>query len=1221
MPMQSVEAKNATARDPKAPSLLAAPRVVLWFSLVAVMFLVVGFSYYSSEIRRIRQVKFSELSAIGQMKVEQIQRWRRERSDDSRRIANSPAVIKLTAEWLQDPGRIINKEELLSRLKLEEDLGVYFQALLVSTDQKIILSATSQPAEMEADSWAAVKKALTETAPVLSPLHFTPSGKIHIDIATAMRDHAGQLLAVLVLTTNADEFLFPMIQYWPTSSKSGETLLVRRDGDQVLFLNELRHRKDTALTLRFPLSKRTLPAAQAVLGRIGSFAGRDYRNVSVIADLRPIPGTEWYLVTKENESELRGEVRFRAVTVSIAVFLLILCCAGGMGFWYKSLQINERKKAEALLKDSETRYRRLFETAQDGILLLDARTGMITDVNPFLVKALGYAREEYIGKTLWEVRFLKDVISNQDNFLKLQREKYVRVEDVLLETADGRMIDVEFVGHVYQVDHHEVIQCNIRDITDRKRAQDALRQSEGKYRGLFESSRDAMMTLDPPSWKFTSGNASMLHMFRARDVSALAALHPWGLSPERQSDGSLSTEKAKEMIAKAMREGSHFFEWDHQRMDGEVFPAEVLLNRVERAGGAFLQTTVRDITDRRRAQDALRLKNLVFDSSVAGNSIADLHGVITECNDQFLRLWGYPAKEEVLGQTIAHFICSSDEAAGILTALNGRGQWEGEFNALRKDGSSFVARSQATIVRDEKGKALGYQSAVVDITQQKQMQRDLAQAKEMQFRALMESLPSKVFLKDKNSVYLSCNVNFARDLKIAPAEIAGKTDYDFFPTHVANKARDDDKSIMAAGKTESHEEEYHLIGDYLEGSQKAYVNIVKVPVRDADGNVTGLLGFFWDITERKRADEALRESKALIEAVVENAPFMIFLKEAKDLRFVLFNRAGEELLGYDRKALLGKNNLDLFPPEQAAHFMAKDREVLDGELGMLDIPEEPILTAKKGQRLLHTRKICVRGTDGVTKYLLGISEDITEQKNLEAEKTRVEVLASTSETKSKFTSMVSHELRSPLAVIKEALDIILEGIVGSVNPEQTEILGMAKTNIDRLGRLINNVLDFQKIEAGRMVFNLQENDPHEVLTEVYQSMSVLSKRKGLDLRLEVGEGLPRMRFDRDRIIQVLTNLMSNAIHNTESGGVILGANKEDDKLHVRVQDGGAGIAADDLPKLFQPFEQVDGNKSKKKGGTGLGLAISKEIVLAHHGQIWAESQQGKGSTFHFTLPL
>lgn len=138
-----------------------------------------------------------------------------------------------------------------------------------------------------------------------------------------------------------------------------------------------------------------------------------------------------------------------------------------------------------------------------------------------------------------------------------------------------------------------------------------------------------------------------------------------------------------------------------------------------------------------------------------------------------------------------------------------------------------------------------------------------------------------------------------------------------------------------------------------------------------------------DNTDLTRTRGELTESKTILDMVVENVPLTIFLKEAKELRFVVFNRAGEELLGYDRKDLMGKNNLDLFPPEQAAKFMAQDREVLDGEADFLDIPEESILTAKKGTRLLHTRKVCVKDNDGVTKYLLGISEDITEQKKAE----------------------------------------------------------------------------------------------------------------------------------------------------------------------------------------------------------------------------------------------
>ena len=177
--------------------------------------------------------------------------------------------------------------------------------------------------------------------------------------------------------------------------------------------------------------------------------------------------------------------------------------------------------------------------------------------------------------------------------------------------------------------------------------------------------------------------------------------------------------------------------------------------------------------------------------------------------------------------------------------------------------------------------------------------------------------------------------------------------------------------------------------------------------------------------QRKRAEAELVESKALLEAVVENVPLMIFLKEATDRRFVIFNRAGEELLGYDRRDLMGKNDLDLFPPEQAAHFMAKDRKVLDGEVGVggiLDIPEESILTAKKGERLLHTRMVCIRSFDGGKKFLLGISEDITERKRAEEElqrtleslkrslNTTIQVMVSAVETRDPYTS--GHQLRS-----------------------------------------------------------------------------------------------------------------------------------------------------------------------------------------------------------------
>lgn len=148
------------------------------------------------------------------------------------------------------------------------------------------------------------------------------------------------------------------------------------------------------------------------------------------------------------------------------------------------------------LKASESRYRRLFETAQDGILILDGITGVINDANPFLVKMLGYSHKEFLGKQLWEIGLFRDIEASRIAFKELKRNKYIRYEDLPLKTKDGQRKDVEFISNSYKVDQNEVIQCNIRDITKRKRAENAQMQSEGKFHSLVEQSSDGIIIIN-----------------------------------------------------------------------------------------------------------------------------------------------------------------------------------------------------------------------------------------------------------------------------------------------------------------------------------------------------------------------------------------------------------------------------------------------------------------------------------------------------------------------------------------------------------------------------------------------------------------------------------------------------------------------------------------------------------------------------------------------------
>ncbi|MFH1355233.1 MAG: ATP-binding protein [Candidatus Omnitrophota bacterium] len=221
--------------------------------------------------------------------------------------------------------------------------------------------------------------------------------------------------------------------------------------------------------------------------------------------------------------------------------------------------------------------------------------------------------------------------------------------------------------------------------------------------------------------------------------------------------------------------------------------------------------------------------------------------------------------------------------------------------------------------------------------------------------------------------------------------------------------------------------------------------------------------------------------------------------------------------------------------------------------------------------------------------------------------------------KSDFVSMVSHELRTPLTAIKEGIGIVLDGETGLINEEQEDFLNTAKRNVDRLARIINDVLDFQKIDSERIEFETKVNDINEVVRETYKTMGQLAKNKGLDFKIELKEDLPKIEFDLGKITQVLVNLVGNAIKFTDKGGITITTDRKDNAVCISVQDTGLGIADIEKPRLFQPFEQL--GKDRMTGGTGLGLVISKKIIEQHNGKIWLESEFGKGSTFCFVLPI
>jgi len=475
---------------------------------------------------------------------------------------------------------------------------------------------------------------------------------------------------------------------------------------------------------------------------------------------------------------------------------------------------------------------------------------------------------------------------------------------------------------------------------------------------------------------------------------------------------------------------------------------------------------------------------------------------------------------------------------------------------------------------------------------------------EHKYRTLLKNIPQKIFYKDLSSVYLLCNESYADDLKIEPDEIQGKTDYDFYPKKIAEKYAADDKRIMQNGRTEEFEE------IYIKDNQQRTVHTVKAPIRDHNNEIIGILGIFWDITESKKAQLELQLAEEKYRTIFENSAVAIMMA-GENGQLVSWNKFTEKLLDMDDDDLYLKPVKSLYPAAEWENIRRHNirRKGIQHHL-------ETKMFKKDGEIIDVNLSLSVlNDAEGKVTRTIGVVSDITENKKAERK------IKEAMEMKAEFISTVSHELRTPLTSMKEGISIVLDGLAGPLNKKQKNFLDIAKRNVERLSRLINDVLDLQKLDSGKMSFNMTENDINEAAIEVRNMMKAVAKNRSLKLTVELENNLPKIKFDRDRIIQVLTNLVNNAIKFTDRGRIIIGTRKKENIIIVSVSDTGRGIQQEDLPRLFNKFEQLTKGGERKTGGTGLGLAISKEIIERHNAKIWAESEEGKGTTFYFVLPI
>lgn len=378
-----------------------------------------------------------------------------------------------------------------------------------------------------------------------------------------------------------------------------------------------------------------------------------------------------------------------------------------------------------------------------------------------------------------------------------------------------------------------------------------------------------------------------------------------------------------------------------------------------------------------------------------------------------------------------------------------------------------------------------------------------------------------------------------------------------------------------------------------------------------------------DITHRKQMEDELRATNAFLDSVVENIPDMIFVKDALNLRFVRFNKAAEELLGYSRQELLGKNVYDLFPAGEADFFTNSDRAVLQGR-SVVDIAEAPVHARGKGIRILHTKKIPIIDPAGRRLFLLGISEDITERKKAEEEirslneqlQAKLAELTILNHDLESFSYSVSHDLRSPIRHIDGFTGLLKKNIDSLLDEKNRRYLNLILESTARMGKLIDDLLLFSQM--GRSEFRKTAVSMESLVKEVLRNLEQDCQDRNINWK--IGD-LPKIEGDAALLRQVWTNLISNALKYTSTKDhtcIEIGSTIEDHRTTYYVKDNGVGFDMKYIDKLFGVFQRL--HSSEEFEGTGIGLASVRRIIQRHGGQTWAEGFPGAGAIVYFSIP-
>ncbi len=883
-------------------------------------------------------------------------------------------------------------------------------------------------------------------------------------------------------------------------------------------------------------------------------------------------------------------------------------------------ELQHRQRVEQVLQRA---YQRLqFHVENTPLAVIEwNREWRILNWSAQAEKIFGWQAEEVFGKSDMDYALiyeadLEAVTQRRNLLISGQQPRTVCCNRNY--TKDGRVIDCEWYYSALFAPTGELISVLslVLDVSDRTEALSALHSSEARFRNAFDYATIGM-ALVAPNGHWLKVNRALCEILGYDEGELLEKTFHDVTHPE---DRETDLESLQDLLAGDIP--SYQTEKRYCHKQGQVVWVQLSasLVRDSRERPLYLIAQIQDITARKRAREELHSSRARIAAilELAGDAIIsiDSNQRITLFNQAAERIFGYSATQ-LLGQPLEKLLplCLEDtgdsgvSGGGCSDHLAQMMDQSGEIIGLRQDGAEFPA--EVSISEVEIAGEQVFTLCLRDITDRKR-----AEAERAKLIEILEATPDFILSASVDGTVFYLN-KAARTVLGVPLDRPLET-FQIFRSHTgsANDIIQNDGIPTAIAQGTWIGETALITPEGLEITLSELI----IAHKSADGAVTMFSSIARDITKQKEIEATVRESERRWRRLLETVQLAVVgLDRQGAIEYA--NPFFLELVGYALSEIQGKDWFELFIP---THQQRRHSEVLE-ELRTPDFyahPQSVIVTRSGQEKIIAWNNTVLHDLRGVEIGTLSIGEDITERDAIER-------------MKDEFISVVSHELRTPLASIHGALNLISSGLIDPTAEKGQRVMAIAADSADRLVRLVNDILDLERLTSGKIALVKERYSPRDLIEKAIETMQVMANRAEINFQVECDPNL-ELFLDGDRIIQVLTNLLSNAIKFSPPASTVsisvqgrtlahhppgkLDTDPAPSMILFAVQDQGRGIPENKMESIFERFHQVDASDSRKKGGTGLGLAICRSIIQQHGGRIWVESILNEGSTFYFTLP-